>query len=69
MIREKISHHCHGTPSKVYTNSVPEQHYQYPDEQHIHAIYAKCVMTVGCSGESKFEGYKRGSSRWENSPF
>ncbi len=37
----------HGTPSKAYTISVPDQHSLYPDGQHTLAFYIKCVPSVG----------------------
>ncbi len=33
-----------GTPSKAYTNSVPDQHSIYRGGQHTLAFYTKCVM-------------------------
>ncbi len=36
-----------GTPSKAYTNSVPDQHSIYPGGQHTLAFYTKCVMPEG----------------------
>ncbi len=39
-------HGVYGTPSKVYTNSVPDQQSLDPDGQHTHAFYTKCVPPV-----------------------
>ncbi len=35
------------TPSKVNTNSVPDQHSIYPGGQHTLAFYTKCVIPKG----------------------
>ncbi len=43
----KWSKGTNGTPSKAYTNSVPDQHSIYPGEQHTLAFYTKCVMSEG----------------------
>ncbi len=41
------SKETNGTPSKAYTNSVPDQHSLYPDGQHTIAFYTKCVPPLG----------------------
>ncbi len=37
----------YGTPSKAYTNSVPDKQSLYPAGQHTLAFYIKCVPPVG----------------------
>ncbi len=36
-----------GTPSKAYTNSVPDQQSLYPDGQHTFTFYTKLVPPGG----------------------